>query len=503
MPPGRPPRPRNESATLRLRWNRQEPRPDLNTATSLIYDALQTPLAGIYKSYNGYVARLMAKDRDVVNDGKIIQKLKINGFEKIESPAERAQRTVLARRVADSIGARPSRELEREIEEKNENLAGVVDYVTKIKNYTRMFKITFKTKRAADVALENGIKLFYMIITPDQLERERYTELQMCYTCYKYEDHNTGDCPMEKKQCSECGSPDHDYRTCRSETKKCLNCGGPHRTMAMACPVRKQKVQEAIDRASTPEPGKSYAEAMKSISTAAKNLNPTPTPSITLDSTHSQTLTMCILYAQFSTLTKPGTTFAANLDKCLAANGQKPFNIPSELEPTAEELLPLNLNLAPSAQHPSSFKAPEVETSKKPTTTLSDVPQPLAKPSNSLPATLPAKSKPRAASRPPGKRSSEEANMPPSNRPPKMTHVRPADVGLKIYSGTLVKKDWTSESIYNKIKAGQLAISFDKTIISRAQVLELLRQNRITNLSTCTNQFTTMERLDELKRDYT
>ena len=44
--------------------------------------------------------------------------------------------------------------------------------------------------------------------------------------------------------CSECGGDDHKWTECRNENKKCLNCGGPHRTLAMACPVKKEKIRE-------------------------------------------------------------------------------------------------------------------------------------------------------------------------------------------------------------------------------------------------------------------
>ncbi|KAF2359157.1 hypothetical protein FHG87_010085 [Trinorchestia longiramus] len=85
------------------------------------------------------------------------------------------------------------------------------------------------------------------IIPPDissQIELEKYTYIQICFKCYKFEDHATYQCTSTTHSCSECASHQHTHQQCNSPTKKCLNCNQQHRTLAATCPYREQVIHQ-------------------------------------------------------------------------------------------------------------------------------------------------------------------------------------------------------------------------------------------------------------------
>ena len=72
--------------------------------------------------------------------------------------------------------------------------------------------------------------------------------MMTCFNCYKFEEHTTKNCPVKTIQCFECGQGGHKWTECKSEVKKCLNCEGAHRTLVMACPIKKEKIKEKKER---------------------------------------------------------------------------------------------------------------------------------------------------------------------------------------------------------------------------------------------------------------
>ena len=87
---------------------------------------------------------------------------------------------------------------------------------------------------------QNGFHCFNTKIASHQLEKEEFTDILICFNCYKLEDHTSANCPTKEiTVCSEC-TRNHIFKECSSEFKKCLNCGGPHLTMAMACPKKER-----------------------------------------------------------------------------------------------------------------------------------------------------------------------------------------------------------------------------------------------------------------------
>ena len=105
-----------------------------------------------------------------------------------------------------------------------------------------------------------------MRISPDQIQKEIFINIMICFRCYQVEDHITANCTKKDLNiCSKCAGS-HSWRDCTSSEKKCINCGGGHRTMAMACPKRKQILKEKEEKEREKQKNKSmqtYAEVAK------------------------------------------------------------------------------------------------------------------------------------------------------------------------------------------------------------------------------------------------
>ncbi|KAF2344683.1 hypothetical protein FHG87_024562, partial [Trinorchestia longiramus] len=146
------------------------------------------------------------------------------------------------RQLDSSIGKLTPEEIAREI--KTQQPWAKILEVTKIKNYTHVIKVTFSEISITQKFLQNGLLMFNTKITPSQIELEKYTYIQICYKCYKFEDHATYQCTSTTPSCSECASHQHTHQQCNSPTKKCLNCNQQHRTLAATCPYRKQVIHQ-------------------------------------------------------------------------------------------------------------------------------------------------------------------------------------------------------------------------------------------------------------------
>ena len=115
--------------------------------------------------------------------------------------------------------------------------------VTKFGSYTHLFKVEFKIIEKSQRALQNGFLCGNTKISSNQIEKEGFTYILICFNCYKLEDHTSAKCPTKDTiVCSEC-TGNHYFKDCTSPTKKCLNCEGPHRTMSTACPKKKEIVK--------------------------------------------------------------------------------------------------------------------------------------------------------------------------------------------------------------------------------------------------------------------
>ena len=91
---------------------------------------------------------------------------------------------------------------------------------------------------------------FYSNVAASQIERETYVSLQFCFKCYRYAEHPTAEEYPEGNITwgSECSSKEHTFRECKNPEKQCLNCHGPPRTMTVACKIKKQLMNNKIQK---------------------------------------------------------------------------------------------------------------------------------------------------------------------------------------------------------------------------------------------------------------
>ena len=95
--------------------------------------------------------------------------------------------------------------------------------------------------------------------------------------------------------------------------------------MAMACPIKKEKIREKKERKQQAEREKitkPYNEVIKKTVEESQN-KATPTQLI-LGREHSYRITTCIIHAHFINMARPGT-YEATLNKMLKANGLSPL----------------------------------------------------------------------------------------------------------------------------------------------------------------------------------
>lgn len=138
-------------------------------------------------------------------------------------PELKAKRSVFVRKVDEVVGKQNAEDIKEEIERQNSWLK--VDEVIKIKDYTHVFKLTCEDTHMADRIKQQGFLAFNVLITPEQIKQEIYTNLLTCFNCYTFEKHPTKDCPNKNNNyCSTCGQDDHTFRDCENTFIGCLNC---------------------------------------------------------------------------------------------------------------------------------------------------------------------------------------------------------------------------------------------------------------------------------------
>lgn len=253
----------------------------------------------------------------------LLSKKAISLFAKINlkpsiPPEVRAKRTIFVRQVDDTVGRRTANDIKDELTAKQNWIK--IEEIIKIKHFTHIFKIVCENVETADKILDQGLLLFNTKISKFQCEREEYTHLLICFKCYQYETHPTKDCTSTTTYCSECGLTGHDFRQCASDNKKCLNCGGDHRTLAVKCPIRKQKQLEKQQKEKqdlAEKQNKTYREIVKKTVQETKAATTTTQINLTND-THLK-MTALILEAHIASLTRPGT-YAKNLSELMKLN---------------------------------------------------------------------------------------------------------------------------------------------------------------------------------------
>ena len=242
--------------------------------------------------------------------------------------------------------------------------------MTKIKDYTHVLKLTCESTEHAERVLREGLMVFHCRISPSQIEKEKFTFIQICFRCYKYENHTTANCPSTTDICSECAQSGHTHRNCTAINKRCLNCPeglNHHRTLAPSCPAKKQAIKnkdlqnrERNEKQNT----KTYSSIVKAT---IKETTPLVRPTINITDKTQFKLVALIVEAHVTALTGD-RPYNEILQESLKLNYDLDVKLPNR---DSQKIL--DMYLTDNKQQSTSFKKPEP--SVKPKTT-SKKPQP-------------------------------------------------------------------------------------------------------------------------------
>ena len=201
---------------------------------------------------SGFIA-YTASDRDTeklyeYKSMSIINKNKNINFRL--SPEQKAQRTVLAKRIDKDLFKHSADDLKRDLNAnlKERKLKVEVVFVHKVETHG-FIKLQFRSAFEAETAQKNGLFCFGRSLPKFCLQRERFVHVRQCMKCYKF-NHSTYQCKNTQRICSTCGQTGHIYKGCKVDPH-CLNCKGPHKATAGACAERKKRVKEAGGKPST------------------------------------------------------------------------------------------------------------------------------------------------------------------------------------------------------------------------------------------------------------
>jgi len=179
------------------------------------------------------------KDVDNLFSPECIASLSSLRCKPVLPPQLRAKRTVLLHRVDEVIYENDPQVILQEIVRCNPEL--IVDDVYKFVG-RKILKVTFSMQQMASRCMERGIRMFHLVVSPNSISLDSFVEIDICYRCYKLNDHKSVNCTEDKdyKICSLCSTVGHTYKSCTSNVKKCINCSKPHNTMSLSCPVRRK-----------------------------------------------------------------------------------------------------------------------------------------------------------------------------------------------------------------------------------------------------------------------
>ena len=305
-----------------------------------VWEILGIKKIDIWKMKDGKGVFFIIMDKD--NCQKLLEEdvkeaFKNNDYEIVNPPDLNANRTIVVRN------------LDRQIDDWSES--SIIEYITarntwikiesvyKLPTTSKMLKIKCEKEEMADRAIKDGLFICYQHIRPEFIEKELFIKLTPCFNCYKY-NHLTKDCTLEKQTiCSICAERDHTQDGC-SNDPKCINCSGQHRTLAAACPIRKQLIKEKSkqirqrrrSQSRSAARQRTYAEAAKKAPPPQQQQQPTYAfPKV--PENFASIIVSSIAYAHFMEAIQPGT-FQKHIDEMYELNGipkvKFPYNINTE-----------------------------------------------------------------------------------------------------------------------------------------------------------------------------
>jgi hypothetical protein len=315
-----------------------------------LHKKLKLPIISVRETHNGInIQTEFQKDIEQLLTAESRKLLKELGLEASLHPKLRAQRSVICRRVDSIVGEHSGEEIIAEINRCNTNLKAID--VVKFGSFTHIFKIELENTTMANHIKQNGFLCYDMKITGNQTEQENYTDVQICFKCYKMEDHTTALCPTPNLIiCSECAQQGHTHRDCQSTTKKCINCGQGHRTLAMGCPNKKKIIENKRKEVESEKVRREEATYAKVATSTAQTFSDKVVKTVTerveemktrkdlteaLDGSGIRAM-IIILDAHIQNLIEPGS-YNSRINEVLKANNIPPIVFPPN--PNSSKLL--------------------------------------------------------------------------------------------------------------------------------------------------------------------
>ena len=252
-PPIIPPDPSNFRLHLK-RIDPNVPMPDKDSLYKLTFKKLTAPLTGL-KIQDDRILAFADQNSTIdllLTPTARTEFAKLN-LKPMTPPDITASRTLIIRQIDESIGNRTSDELTAELTKNHPDLKLTA---TTVPGRNRFFKILCNDSCDVNKILDDGLLLFNMRISPNQIVQQTFTPLKLCFKCYEFEDHSTADCKSTATVCSECATVGHTHKDCRSLSKHCINCRkagkrDDHRTLAANCPVRKDATNKRQTKTAT------------------------------------------------------------------------------------------------------------------------------------------------------------------------------------------------------------------------------------------------------------
>ena len=203
----------------------------------------------------------------------------------------------------------------------------------------RMIKIKMQNPQMATKATNDGITVLYQRIPAKHIEKETFVKIIPCYNCYAYT-HKTRECPIGKQTlCAFYGANNHIQQQCKETEPKCINCNGRHRTLAAACPKRKEiiknkgkEIRERSRSRSRARQAQSYAGATTSNTQQPQTSMLSNTNADEMKNLISKIITS-ITFAHYLEAFQPGS-FQGNIDKMFEINGIPKVNFPTDIVTT-------------------------------------------------------------------------------------------------------------------------------------------------------------------------
>ena len=125
-------------------------------------------------------------DADQIFSNECLVALSAIGCTPIMPAHVKAKRSVLVKRVDAIIYDNASHDILKEINEHNEGIAATD--VFKFPN-SRIIKVTCANRTMALNCVKNGLRMFYLYVSPDDITGEEFHDVKICFKCYTFENH--------------------------------------------------------------------------------------------------------------------------------------------------------------------------------------------------------------------------------------------------------------------------------------------------------------------------